>query len=152
VNKSRRNNPCPCGSGKKYKNCCFKKDYDVVKAKKIPAEFTAGDGLKIPHMITSIDSLPTHNRNGLTPDISSEQIMDLCIDEIVKILRNERAGMMADLVDRAIYEIDIIPAFTYRQIGERMEKDGRFAIVNSQIVAMKGDDPLALMTERLKIF
>ena len=21
-----RNDPCPCGSGKKYKNCCFKKD------------------------------------------------------------------------------------------------------------------------------
>lgn len=21
-----RNEPCPCGSGKKYKNCCFKKD------------------------------------------------------------------------------------------------------------------------------
>lgn len=24
--KSARNKPCPCGSGKKYKNCCFKKD------------------------------------------------------------------------------------------------------------------------------
>lgn len=23
VNKLGRNNPCPCGSGKKYKNCCF---------------------------------------------------------------------------------------------------------------------------------
>ena len=21
-----RNEPCPCGSGKKYKNCCMKKD------------------------------------------------------------------------------------------------------------------------------
>lgn len=21
-----RNNPCPCGSGKKYKQCCFQKD------------------------------------------------------------------------------------------------------------------------------
>ena len=21
-----RNKPCPCGSGKKYKNCCLKKD------------------------------------------------------------------------------------------------------------------------------
>ena len=21
-----RNDPCPCGSGKKYKNCCMKKD------------------------------------------------------------------------------------------------------------------------------
>lgn len=22
-----RNEPCPCGSGKKYKNCCLKKEY-----------------------------------------------------------------------------------------------------------------------------
>ena len=21
-----RNDPCPCGSGKKYKNCCLRKD------------------------------------------------------------------------------------------------------------------------------
>ena len=24
--KVRRNDPCPCGSGKKYKHCCLKKD------------------------------------------------------------------------------------------------------------------------------
>ena len=26
MTKISRNVPCPCGSGKKYKNCCFKKD------------------------------------------------------------------------------------------------------------------------------
>jgi hypothetical protein len=26
MTKTRRNNPCPCGSGKKYKHCCLKKD------------------------------------------------------------------------------------------------------------------------------
>ena len=25
-----RNDPCPCGSGKKYKNCCMKKDMGLV--------------------------------------------------------------------------------------------------------------------------
>lgn len=25
-----RNDPCPCGSGKKYKNCCMKKDLGLV--------------------------------------------------------------------------------------------------------------------------
>jgi preprotein translocase subunit SecA len=26
-----RNDPCPCGSGKKYKNCCLDKDMAVGK-------------------------------------------------------------------------------------------------------------------------
>ena len=26
-----RNRPCPCGSGKKYKNCCYGKDFDWVE-------------------------------------------------------------------------------------------------------------------------
>jgi hypothetical protein len=29
-----RNKPCPCGSGKKYKKCCWKKSFDWVKAEK----------------------------------------------------------------------------------------------------------------------
>ena len=28
MSKTNRNNPCPCGSGKKYKKCCYKKDQD----------------------------------------------------------------------------------------------------------------------------
>lgn len=34
-----RNNPCPCGSGKKYKNCCLKKaivNIPVIIPTKIP--------------------------------------------------------------------------------------------------------------------
>jgi SEC-C motif len=27
-----RNDPCPCGSGKKYKNCCLRKDMEAVPA------------------------------------------------------------------------------------------------------------------------
>jgi SEC-C motif len=26
-----RNAPCPCGSGKKYKHCCYKKGFDWVQ-------------------------------------------------------------------------------------------------------------------------
>ncbi|MCH9608760.1 MAG: hypothetical protein S4CHLAM45_06700 [Chlamydiales bacterium] len=29
--KTGRNDPCPCGSGKKYKNCCLKKDQAGTK-------------------------------------------------------------------------------------------------------------------------
>jgi hypothetical protein len=28
-----RNDPCPCGSGKKYKNCCLNKPKGKIKAK-----------------------------------------------------------------------------------------------------------------------
>jgi hypothetical protein len=28
-----RNDPCPCGSGKKYKNCCLRKDRDAAEAR-----------------------------------------------------------------------------------------------------------------------
>lgn len=29
-----RNDPCPCGSGKKYKHCCYVKDYKIIPAVK----------------------------------------------------------------------------------------------------------------------
>lgn len=31
IKKVGRNDPCPCGSGKKYKNCCMKKDMEAEK-------------------------------------------------------------------------------------------------------------------------
>ena len=30
--KTGRNDPCPCGSGKKYKKCCLRKDEERVLA------------------------------------------------------------------------------------------------------------------------
>lgn len=32
-----RNDPCSCGSGKKYKNCCMKKEQEQTAAKYTPA-------------------------------------------------------------------------------------------------------------------
>jgi len=34
-----RNDPCRCGSGKKYKNCCFVKDNTPVHLRKINAKW-----------------------------------------------------------------------------------------------------------------
>jgi SEC-C motif len=36
-NRVSRNDPCPCGSGKKYKHCCMKKDYDSRSPRPIPS-------------------------------------------------------------------------------------------------------------------
>jgi hypothetical protein len=47
-----RNAPCPCGSGKKYKNCCYSKGFDWVQdeagtvSKSIPLPDEAADILE----------------------------------------------------------------------------------------------------------
>jgi hypothetical protein len=33
-----RNDPCPCGSGKKYKKCCLRKDQEAARAEREEAE------------------------------------------------------------------------------------------------------------------
>jgi len=146
----KRNDPCPCGSGKKYKNCCFKKNFIEVKPEKINAHFTLADGSKITRKIRSIDAMPTHNKNGLTPAITPEQMMDLCLDEIYKILVDEKVGMTPDLADKVILEMDLVPTFTYRQLSERMMNDGRFVVVHQQICGLKGSDPVELMVDKLE--
>ena len=152
MSKIRRNDPCPCGSGKKYKHCCYLKNYKRVEPHKINAQFTTVDRGTTTIKIASQDSLPTHNRNGLTPDITSMQMMDLCLDEIYKILKSEQAGMMRDLVDKVIKEMDIVPIFTYKQIGERMSEDERFEVHLMQACCLKGDDPIKLLEEKLRTF
>ncbi|MFQ5750840.1 MAG: SEC-C metal-binding domain-containing protein [bacterium] len=82
MGRTRRNDPCPCGSGKKYKHCCYQKNYIEVTPEKKTAYFTLDDGSKISQSITSLDAMPTHNKNGLTPNITSAQMMDMCLDEI----------------------------------------------------------------------
>ncbi len=146
----KRNDPCPCGSGKKYKNCCFQKDFIKVKSEKIAARLTLDDGSVIIRKVRSIDALPTHNKNGISPDITPEQIMDLCLDEIYKILAKEKVSMVTDMADIVVLEMDLIPIFTYQQIAERMLNNGRFELVHQQICALKGSDPAELMVDKLE--
>ena len=45
--KANRNDPCPCGSGKKYKKCCLTKDEEkrqetLVKSKELDRELSNG--------------------------------------------------------------------------------------------------------------
>ncbi len=150
MGKIKRNDPCPCGSGKKYKDCCYQKDYVETRPSKINASFTMENGSQVSTKITSINSIPKHNINGLTPNITTEQMIDLCLDEIYKIINKEKVGMLLDLVDKVINEMDIIPTFTYKQISERMENDGRFEIYQSQICSLQGTDPVELIAKKLK--
>ncbi len=48
VEKVGRNDPCPCGSGKKYKSCCFLKDQQSKKplgSRKFTAKVISGGGM-----------------------------------------------------------------------------------------------------------
>lgn len=151
MSKIRRNDPCPCGSGEKYKNCCLSIDYAKQRPQKKKVNLTLEDGSQISTSLTAIDSLPTRNQNGLSPDITPEQMMDLCLDEIEKVQAIESVGMAHDLIDRVVGDMDLIPTFTYREIAQRMAEDGRFEVVNFQICSLRGTDPIELMAEKLKL-
>ena len=148
---TRRNDPCPCGSGKKYKNCCFQKNFIEVSPAEKAGQFTLDDGSKISQSITSIDATPKHNKNGIKPNITSEQMMDLCLDAVYKILKIQKVGMTKDLVDKVVLNMDIVPTFTYRIFSEKMFKDGRFEVIHGQICSLKGTDPTELMADKLKL-
>ena len=144
-----RNSPCPCGSGKKYKNCCFKKNYIEVSVKRKEVKFTVPGQEDYTKQITNMDSIPAHNKNGLQPNVTKIQLIDLCLDEIYKILKNEKVNMLVDLVNLVVHEMDIVPIFTFREIASQMENDNRFSIYKMQICSLSGTDPLELMVNKL---
>lgn|GEM_PF-1602329 len=52
IDKVGRNEPCPCGSGKKYKNCCFSKKQQKkspLGGRKFKATVLSAGGLNKPH-------------------------------------------------------------------------------------------------------
>ena len=144
-----RNSPCPCGSGKKYKNCCFKKNYIEVSAQRKDVELSLNEHDKIKTKITDKNSIPVHNRNGLKPKITKSQIIDLCLDEIYNSLQIEKVGMLVDLVNAAIATMDVVPVFTHDELATQMEKDDRFSIYMRQICSLSGTNPVELMVDRL---
>jgi hypothetical protein len=58
-----RNDPCPCGSGKKYKNCCFIKEKQAkapVSLHKLKAKVISGGGM--------MNQQPTQNSESMVVD------------------------------------------------------------------------------------
>ena len=53
-----RNDPCPCGSGKKYKKCCLGKADDVYYSN--PVSYTHLDVYKRQVHIRAIENMPTN--------------------------------------------------------------------------------------------
>lgn len=49
--KVRRNDPCPCGSGKKYKACCIRLEEDAAVVNDILAKIPQGVKENMPHFV-----------------------------------------------------------------------------------------------------
>lgn len=72
--KSGRNDPCPCGSGRKYKKCCLRGDEELVQqmtaARKTEAVGHADPA--VPPVDTAIDGDPGGGYgSGLAPEVRS---------------------------------------------------------------------------------
>lgn len=53
MSKTGRNDPCPCGSGKKFKKCCI----DIAEAVSLPPPFTAGTGSVYKNVTSKYDTV-----------------------------------------------------------------------------------------------
>jgi len=54
--KTKRNDPCPCGSGKKYKQCCMKKDLAPRRARAIMAHHLTEQQETTPEIAEAIEA------------------------------------------------------------------------------------------------
>ena len=73
MSKVGRNDPCPCGSGKKYKNCCALKSHPGVKRKftakvlthqgKDLIERTFGGSINAPKELPKLADMPDLTKN-----------------------------------------------------------------------------------------
>jgi len=144
-----KNSQCPCGSGKKYKYCCFARDWKTKYAQQKMAAFSLDDGSRQKRSVHSLDSIPTHNAKGLTPDITKKQMIALVLDELFRILSAEQVGTLADMTNRIVAELNIVPVFTYRDLGNALETDSRFEHYCMQLVCLAGNDPVEVYIDKM---
>lgn len=105
-----RNDPCPCGSGKKYKRCCWNKDREAVSRDHAPAPeapawkpMSLEERTKIAEEIQELDDLS----NGALDHIKAgryDEAQKLC-DELFRkypdvIDGHDRLGMLREAQGR----------------------------------------------------
>ncbi len=72
--KSRRNDPCPCGSGRKYKKCCLRSDEELMRQMSTPQQTEAIGRVDpaLPPTETAIDEDPDRSdESRLPPEVRS---------------------------------------------------------------------------------
>ena len=73
----------------------------------------------------------------------------LILDEFFRILNNEQVGTLADLTNRIVAEMNIVPVFTYRELGNMLEADSRFEHYCMQLVCLAGNDPIEIFADKM---
>ena len=73
----------------------------------------------------------------------------LILDEFFRILSTQRVEMLVDLTNRVVEDMNIVPVFTYRDIGNALDVDSRFEHFCMQLVCLAGDDPVELYVNKM---
>ncbi len=73
----------------------------------------------------------------------------LVLDEFFRILSTEQVGTLADMTNRIVAEMNIVPVFTYRDLGNVLEVDSRFEHYCMQLVCLAGNDPLKVYVDKM---
>lgn len=121
----------------------------MKRAQSKVAAFSFDDGSQMKRTVHSLDSIPTHNRNGLAPDITKKQMIDLVLDDFLLTLNVEQIGMLADMTNRVGAEMNIVPVFTYRDLGNALDADSRFEHYCMQVICLAGNDPTELLVDKM---
>jgi hypothetical protein len=84
--KTKRNDPCPCGSGKKYKQCCMKKDQAPRRARAVLAHHLADQQETTAEMAEAVAAYET----TFDEIEAATEAMDSHRAEFQKMLNNPR--------------------------------------------------------------
>ena len=76
-------------------------------------------------------------------------MIDLVLDDIFRILNVEQIGMLADMTNRIVAEMNIVPIFTYRDLGNALDADSRFEHYCMQVICLAGNDPTELLVDKM---
>jgi hypothetical protein len=131
VPRTGRNEPCPCGSGKKYKNCCYEKDRERLQQSSGVAGVTLKQLSEKPERHLTLERLEKtaamelgHMDPALIPrSLLTEYFVRLSVfnlDRAAEFL--EKLGYTDDLEDAWIFVTILAVRDGRKDIGERMFK------------------------------
>ncbi len=105
VPKVGRNDPCPCGSGKKYKKCCYEKDQELLRDASPYEGITMTQAQSSPGLVEGVDvisEMRAYQLKKLKPvDLNNDQLLEAykCLDTYG--LREQAFEMLLELKGRS---------------------------------------------------
>jgi tetratricopeptide (TPR) repeat protein len=75
--KTGRNDPCPCGSGKKFKQCCLRKEEQAEREAVVAREKKKGSGGTYADVMTTLDRFAAQYEDDVALTEASNAAVDL---------------------------------------------------------------------------